>query len=92
MDAIEGGMGTIGNGMTTTVDKAINDVNQKWKKIIKTLDKNLLRKGNHPYFATDKLLSECGGYVKKRRLNMRRKYKIYDYYDDEDDEDFNRNI
>ena len=91
MDAIEGGMGTIGNGMTTTVDKAIHDVNQKWKKIIKTLDKNLLRKGNHPYFAIDKLLSEYG-YVKKRRLNMRRKYKIYDYYDDEDDEDFNRNI
>ena len=70
--------------MTNNVDKAIQDVNQNWKRIITTLDKNLLRKRNHPFYAIDRLLNKYG-YEKKSSVHRRRKYDKYDYYDDNDD-------
>ena len=83
VDAIEGGIGSIEDGMTNTIDKAIQEEKNKWKKIIRTLDRNLLRKRNHPYFSIDKLLNKYG-YVKKGTVNKRRRYEIYDYYELED--------
>ena len=83
VDAIAGSVGTIEDGMTNTVDKVIQEHKHKWKKIIKTLDKNLLRKRNHPSFSIDNLLNKYG-YVKKSTLHKRRKYEIYDYYELED--------
>ena len=79
VDAIEGGM----DGMTNNVDKAIQDVNQNWKKIIQTLDKNLLRKRNHPFYAIDRLLNKYG-YVRKNSIQRKRKYEEYEEYDSYD--------
>ena len=88
LDAIEGGI----SGMSNAKDSVIQDVNSKWTEVIKPLDKNLLRRKNHPLLAIDRLLNKYG-YVNKKRVSPLRRRKDHKYeYDYDNDYDYEDDV